>query len=314
MCSEKTKGSDVLSDQYAALQTRLYKTDQHREEFLAVYKALMATWQVEYTSRYVSTDFGETYVVEVEPPASEPPDSKPLVLIPGGQGTIGMWGPVVPTLCVNRRVFSLDLIDQVGHSRPTRVIESPEDAALWVAQTLDGLSLQQVNLMGCSIGSFIAAKFALTNPTRVKSLVLTAPAATFARVRTGYIIRVLLALMSPLKRSKQRFIGYTANRRGDLESPFNKLQLVAFSGTRGISKLAPTAFSDADIQSWAVETLAIFGECDGINNISSAETVAKLKRINSSIKTEMIADAGHSFTPDDFRICADIADAFLREN
>ena len=314
MCSEKAKGSDDLASQQASLQSRLYKTNQYREEFLIAYTALMATWQVDYESRFVSTDFGETYVVEVNPPGSGPQDSKPLVLIPGGQGTAGMWGPVMPALSVRRRVLSLDLIDQVGHSRPTRVLENPEEAAVWVAQTLDGLGLGQVNLMGNSIGSFIAAQFALTHPTRVQNLVLTAPAATFARVRAGYIFRVLLTLMSPLKRSKRRFIEFNGNRRGDLEDPFNKLQLVAMSGTRVISKLTPAAFSDTDIQSWAVKTLAIFGECDGVNTIGSAETVAKLKQVNSRIKTEMIANAGHSFTPDDFRHCAKLADAFLREH
>ena len=314
MYSEKTEAPEILSDQKAALQKRLYKTDQHRKEFLAAYKALMATWQVEYSSHYVATDFGETYVIEVKPLASGPPASKPLVLIPGGQGTAGMWGPVIPALSINRRILSLDLIDQVGHSRPTRVIENPEDAALWVAQTLDGMSLDQVNLMGCSIGSFIAAQFALTHPTKVQSLVLISPAATFARIRAGYIIRVLLTLISPLKRSKQRFLEYAANRRGDPESPFNKLQLVAMMGTRVISRLTPAEFSDAEIRSWPVKTLAIFGESDGVNKVCSAQAIARLRRLNSSIRTEMIADAGHNFTPDDFRYCADLADNFLQDH
>ena len=314
MCSINLKDSNHLSDQQLLLQARLYKSTRSREEFLAAYADLMATWQVEYESRFVCTEFGETHIIQSSPLKNAAPGSKPLVLIPGGQGTAGMWGPVMPTLCANHQTFSLDLIDQVGLSRPTRVVQTPEDSALWMAQALDALGLDEVNLMGNSIGSFIAAKFAHTHPARVNKLILTAPAATFARIRTGYILRVLLTLLAPFEWSKKRFLAYTANQRGDAKDPLNRLMTIAMSGTRVISKLTPAFFDDDELRSFAVQTLAVFGECDGVNSIGSKETMAKLERLNPDIRTAMIADAGHSFTPADFEYCAELADAFLSVN
>ena len=305
---------DNLTAQQRSLQSRLYKSDAARRACLTAYDELLATWQVEYQSTFVATDFGETHVIVCDPTKPIVPDSIPLVLIPGGQGTAGMWGPVMQTLGTNRQVLSLDLIDQIGRSRPSKVIKSVKDASLWLSQTLDGLGLNQVNLMGNSIGSFIAAQFALANPTRTNKLILSAPAATFAPVRIRYIAKVLLTLMSPFKRSKENFIVAQSNHRVDLQDPLSNLLIKAMSCTRVISKLTPTAFSEEDIASLAPATLAIFGEKDGVNALNGPQTIAKLSKLNPAIETNMITAAGHNFTPDDLKYCAELADVFLSED
>lgn len=313
MNTRDAENSKNSLDSRSLLQARLYRTDSSRKDVLVAYEALLATWQVEYRSRYVATEFGKTHVIETIPPRSLHADSKPIVLIPGGQGTAGMWGPLMPTLCASHQAFSLDLIDQVGRSSPTRILENPEDANLWLTQTLDALGLQRINLMGNSIGSYIAAEFSMAHSERVNRLVLTAPASTFAHIRIGYVVSVLLTLLSPFKRSKQRFIANSANHRGNLEDPLNKLLISAMSGTRVISKLTPSMLSDSLIESFEVPTLAIFGECDSVNSMSSEEIVAKLKGIKSAIRFEMIADAGHIFTPADLEFCAEKANEFFQE-
>ena len=301
-----------LSEKQRRLHSRLYKSDQAYKEFLLAYEALMATWEVDYTSRFAKSDFGETHIIDTISARMDNPVTLPLVMIPGGQGTAGMWGPLMPVLCDQHRVISLDLIDQVGRSKPSKVLENRKDAALWIAQTLDSLGLDEVNLVGNSIGSFIATQFANRYPERVQRLILTAPAATFAPIRLGYLLKVMLTMISPFEKSKRRFILGTANQRGDPASPLIKLLINAMCGSRVISKLTPSVWSDAKIQSFKTPTLGIFGECDDVNTLGAEETIAKLKGINPDINTDIIADAGHIFTTDDFRHCAILIADFLQ--
>ncbi len=308
----ESKIDTAADDQTSSLTARLYKSPSARNEVLSAYDRLLREWQADYVSRFIPTEFGETHVIESASTGATA-NPNPLLLIPGGQGTAGMWGPVIPILGKTHRIFCVDLIDQVGRCRPERVLKSAQDASDWIAQTLDGLELQQVSVMGNSIGSYMAANFALKYPHRINRLVLTAPAATFAQVRLGYVLRVLIAMASPLRRSSEKFVARTANYRGDPNSPLNKLLVSAMHGTRVISQLTPSRLSLEAIEAWSTPTLAVFGECDDVNDGTSAETIEQLAKVAPTIRTTMIPDAGHLFTTDDFVACAGSALAFLSE-
>lgn len=313
MLSRTTEKPQTHADQQTSLQHHLYISDTSREDIANAYERLLDTWEVDFASRFVDTEFGETHVIETRPP-DDGSDLRSMILVPGGMGTAAMWGPVMPTLSRHHQVFSIDLIDQVGRSRPTRVLQNHNDATRWMNQILEGLDLYRTSLMGNSIGSSLVANYAFRNPEKVDKLVLTAPAATFAPVSTRYILRALLAHISPFVRSKRRFLSYATNGRGALDTPLNSLLLSAMKGSRMISKLPPNAFTEREIGSFEVPTLAIFGERDGVNKLSSTETIDSLERLNPDIRCEMIPNAGHCYTTEDFELCAEFTSAFLNDD
>jgi pimeloyl-ACP methyl ester carboxylesterase len=51
-------------------------------------------------------------------------------------------------------------------------IDTPEDVAFWLVDLLDELGLQRVVLLGCGLGGWMAAEFAVRHPPRVERLVL----------------------------------------------------------------------------------------------------------------------------------------------
>ena len=98
----------------------------------------------------------------------------PLVLAYGIGGNTDMWDTNTAALAARHRVI---LWEPRGHARS----DSPEDPAKYSFQRwaldlrdlLDHLGIRKAHVGGLSLGGGIAARFALRNPGRVRSLIVT---------------------------------------------------------------------------------------------------------------------------------------------
>jgi pimeloyl-ACP methyl ester carboxylesterase len=96
---------------------------------------------------------------------------EPLLLLHGGLGSTGMFGPVLTKLAENRRVIGVDL---QGHGRTalgTRKI-SLVDMGDDLAGVVRKLGLEQVDVMGYSLGGGVAFQLAVQHPVLVRRLVI----------------------------------------------------------------------------------------------------------------------------------------------
>ncbi|MSQ23625.1 MAG: 2-succinyl-6-hydroxy-2,4-cyclohexadiene-1-carboxylate synthase [Chloroflexi bacterium] len=97
----------------------------------------------------------------------------PVLLLHGFTGSTAAWGPIRSWLAEHRQVIGVDLI---GHGRsacpadPDRY--TMEHAVADLSAVLDRLNLDQVDVMGYSMGARLALFFAVEAPQRVHSLVL----------------------------------------------------------------------------------------------------------------------------------------------
>lgn len=96
---------------------------------------------------------------------------EPLLLLHGGLGSIGMFGPVLSLLEAEREVIAVDLH---GHGRtplgdrPIRLQDIGDDLAV----VLQALGYEQVDVMGYSFGAGAAFRLAVQHPGQVRRLVL----------------------------------------------------------------------------------------------------------------------------------------------
>jgi pimeloyl-ACP methyl ester carboxylesterase len=103
---------------------------------------------------------------------------KPLVLLHGSGPGVSGWsnfGANVPTLSAEVRTI---VVDQPGFGRsPAPVLDRPygDIAADAVVSLLDHLGLEQVDVLGNSMGGATACRIALAHPDRVDRLVLMGP-------------------------------------------------------------------------------------------------------------------------------------------
>jgi len=132
----------------------------------------------------------------------ENPAGAPLVLLQRFRGNLDNWDPaLIDALAWSRRVLAFDNAG-VGSSTgatPNTVEQMAYDAIAFIA----ALDLTQVDLMGFSIGSFVAQQIALTRPALVRRLILASAAPQGAVGMHGWAPDVIGAVGNPQPKPDQ---------------------------------------------------------------------------------------------------------------
>src|SRR5271156_2152109 len=120
----------------------------------------------------------------------------PLVLLQHFRGNLDNWDPaLVDALAASRRVIAFDNTG-VGRSTgvtPDTIGQMARDAITFVA----ALGLGQVDLLGFSIGSFVAQEIALIRPALARRVVLASSAPQGAPGMHGWAPAVIEAVGKP---------------------------------------------------------------------------------------------------------------------
>lgn len=98
-------------------------------------------------------------------------EGPPLLLLHGGFGVTGMFGPLLPLLAEKRQVIAVEL---QGHGR-TADIDRPlrlEHMADDVAALIRYLGFEKADVMGCSMGGGVALRTAIQHPEAVDRVVI----------------------------------------------------------------------------------------------------------------------------------------------
>jgi pimeloyl-ACP methyl ester carboxylesterase len=120
----------------------------------------------------------------------------PLILLQHFRGNLDNWDPaLVDALASGRRVITFDNAGVGGSTgtTPDTVEQMARDAVAFIA----ALGLGPVDLLGFSIGSFVAQQIALTRPALVRRLVLASAAPQGAAGMHGWAPAVIGAVGNP---------------------------------------------------------------------------------------------------------------------
>ena len=117
----------------------------------------------------------------------------PLVLLQHFRGNLDNWDPaLIDALAAERRVVAFD---NVGVAATTGSTPSTIDAmARDAIEFLDALGLEQIDLLGFSIGSFVAQEIALARPDLLRRVVLASSAPQGASGMHGWAPEVIAAV------------------------------------------------------------------------------------------------------------------------
>jgi pimeloyl-ACP methyl ester carboxylesterase len=121
---------------------------------------------------------------------------EPLVLLQHFRGNLDNWDPaLVDALAADRRVVTFDNVG-VGATTgrtPSTVEAMAHDAIAF----LEGINLQRVDLLGFSLGSFVAQEIALIRPDLLRRVVLASSAPSGAAGMHGWAPEVIAAVGIP---------------------------------------------------------------------------------------------------------------------
>lgn len=173
-----------------------------------------------------------------------------------------------------------------GESGDAPEMSSVDDYMLHYLEMFDQLELQQVNLVGLSMGGRFAATFAIQHRERVRKLVLVAPAglevpehpmANLSQVPLQEIPAYLVHNYSVIEKHLPKAFGPGREREGE---NFGKLMQSGLVGpwlTRWLHRID-------------MPTLLVWGEKDRIIPIGQAEV---WKKLIPQAQILRVADAGH---------------------
>ena len=120
----------------------------------------------------------------------------PLVLLQHFRGNLDSWDPaLIDALAQARRVVTFDNVGVGGSTgtTPDTIEQMARDALAFLA----AMGLSEVDLLGFSIGSFVAQQIALTRPAMVRRLVLASAAPQGAAGMHGWAPEVMGAVGTP---------------------------------------------------------------------------------------------------------------------
>jgi pimeloyl-ACP methyl ester carboxylesterase len=148
-------------------------------------------------------------------------EGPPLVLLQHFRGNLDNWDPaLIDALADGRRVVTFDNAGVGGSSgiTPSTVKQMATDAIAF----LDALGLAEVDVLGFSIGSFVAQEIALIRPNAVRRLVLASSAPQGAAGMHGWAPDVIAAVGAPVPNPDGYlgvfYTGSAASRQAGVES------------------------------------------------------------------------------------------------
>lgn len=106
-----------------------------------------------------------------------PTDAPVIMMLHGFTFSLETWDAFAEALAGDYRVVRYDLLGHGLSGPDAQRRYSPTERAAFLGTVMDALDIQEATLVGNSLGSLVAWRFASNAPERVRQLVLTAPVA-----------------------------------------------------------------------------------------------------------------------------------------
>jgi pimeloyl-ACP methyl ester carboxylesterase len=227
------------------------------------------------------TELGDLVVLEAGA-------GRPLLYL-HGVGDGGGMIPAIARLARRRRVVRPDhpgfLRSDAGEFRSVR------ELAAWYARRIDEWELHDIDLVGCSLGGWIAAELALLRPAEVATLTLVDPAGLAAGERQPDIFSLPADAAIELTFATEEF-----RRTAREQPPGSETSRLLQRSREAAARIAgePRPMHDpslaARLEGIVMPTRIIWGADDGIIPV---EALASWGRAVPGAETTVIPDAGH---------------------
>ncbi|WP_030608301.1 alpha/beta fold hydrolase [Streptomyces sclerotialus] len=267
-----------------------YVSDAARERYFAACEAVYAMGATARAERDVETSAGTTHVYRYDPTDPAALTRTPIVLVHGAGSCSAMWYPNTPALSAARTVYAIDTPGDPGRSVQRAPLHEPERAAQWLDETLAGLGLDRVHLVGASYGGWLALNQAHREPRRLASVTLLDPGG-LEKVGLrffAWIFASLLATSAP-KALRPRLAAW-------LEQPVlvvPELRAMIRAGVRAyrVRRPAPRPLTEDELRTLRTPLHLLLGKRSRL--VHPRRQAERVPRLVPGARAEIIADTGH---------------------
>jgi len=292
-----------------------FKTPEGEAAYLAAYDAAMKLWPVPYEEVEIPSRFGTTHVV-----VTGLKDAPPLVLLHGMAMTLTMWSPNIADFSKDYQVYAIDVMGQPGKSipNPDEPIRDAVDFVAWLRETLDGLNLERISLVGMSYGGWLALHFTMVEPARVRKLVLLSPGASFLPIVKQFMLRVMLMTLFPTRLTADSFMGWMGIKDTPGDTVSRRLLDLFYLGMKHFrfppetARIMPSVFSDDELRAVHVPVLLLIGDREVIYD--PARALARARALLPIFEGDLVRQSSHNMCGSQYRIVDARVLDFLNDN
>ncbi|MCP9987985.1 alpha/beta fold hydrolase [Streptomyces sudanensis] len=264
--------------------------DARRDRYFAACDAVYALGAPASAETDVETSFGTTHVYTYGPADPAARSRVPVVLVHGAGSCSAMWYPNTPALSAARPVHAVDTPGDPGRSVQRAPLDRPEDAARWLDETLAGLGLDRVHLVGASYGGWLALNQAHRRPERLASVTLLDPGG-LEKVGLrffAWIFASLFATFAP-EALRPRLAAW-------LEQPVlvvPELRTMIRQGVRAyrVRRPAPLPLSDDELSTIRTPLYLVLGKRSLL--VHPRRQVERVPRLIPGARAEIVSGTGH---------------------
>ena len=284
-----------MSAPLSSQELPVFVTEDNRKRLMALYDDALRRWPVPFETFFVETRYGKTHVI-----ASGDPTAAPVVMThPMGVGGF-VWSSIIATISAHRRSYALDTIGDVGRSEladPDRYPKTGRDYSAWLDDVCAALDLTVPDMIGGSMGGWIAMNRAIYASERVRRLALLGPMGLAPWRST---LAVLGPFMSQrLRPSEDKLNAIITRSLGSGERVNHELR--PWMQVMGYTKARvgqPFHIPSRRLQTIDVPTLLFLGGQDGLVGNPAPPAKRARRNIRDSV-IEILPNAGHVMSVDE---------------
>ena len=272
-----------------------YRSVEFKEKIQSEYDSVLRKWIKPNEMFYINTGYGKTFVI-----ASGKQNGPPLILLHGSGSNSYMWLNDAEVYSKYFRVFAVDIPGDPGKSEEFRASWQNDDYLNWLKEIYKELGISSANIIGISIGGWIAAKFSFSHPNKVGKLVVLCPSG-FAKPKISFIFKaIFLMMLGEYGLKKFEEILFNSKSTNPEASAYFRLVAKGFRPRVG----SPPLFTDEQIRKLTMPLLFIGGGKDILINIPESEE--RIRQLLPHARIEILPEAGHAITG-----TVDIVERFL---
>ncbi|MEU0739071.1 alpha/beta fold hydrolase [Streptomyces sp. NPDC006134] len=267
-----------------------FVSDAWRDRYFAACDAVYALGAPAAAETDVETSFGTTHVYRYDPADPAARSRTPVVLVHGAGSCSAMWYPNTPALSAVRPVYAIDTPGDPGRSVQREPVHQPEHAARWLEETLAGLGLDRVHLVGSSYGGWLALNQAHREPGRLASVTLLDPGG-LEKVGLRFFVWIFASLFATFapKALRPRLAAW-------LEQPVlvvPELRTMIRTGVRAyrIRRPAPLPLSDGELSTLRTPLYLVLGRRSLL--VHPRRQVERVPRLVPGARAEIVDGTGH---------------------
>lgn len=284
----------------------IFKNELVEKEYFLCYEKSLEKFELDYTSHYIPTTFGETHLLRFGDTKK-----KPLILLHGMTMSSTMWFPNVKQLVQERCVYAVDVMGDFGRSKPLVPIKNKKSVQQWILEVLNALQFKTVDLAGHSMGGFLSLCFSLAYPDRVSKLMLYAPAGAFHRMSLKFFTKIYPALLFHSEKSIDSAFRWFSGIGEPLDPAFRSQIIAGYRHAKPLLQVMPSVFSKEEFHGFNTPTLLLIGDKEVIYPANKA--IANAKSLIPNLESHLIAGASHALTMEHAEIVNELTHHFLQK-